>query len=132
MTPNHQNRISTSSRDGLEDDNVSGNDKTAVNTPHAHTPRCSHSDGSPASEKDKSFSAKERNEQFTTLESGLRGGVQLRGTISHRSQRNMGVLERKETIDLGDGSGPKEVILIDWTPDDPGVSHHSSDLGMSS
>lgn len=55
-------------------------------------------------------------------ESGLRLGVQLRGTISHRSEKDVGVLERKAMVDMGDGQGLREVIVIDWTPDDPGVS----------
>jgi hypothetical protein len=95
---------------------------TAVNTPSSLTPRCSHADISPDKEKGHSLSAKEQNEQYTVLESSLRGGVQLRGTISHRSQRDVGVLERVEMIDMNDGDGMKEVIIIDWTPDDPGVS----------
>ncbi|KAI9636527.1 MSF transporter [Dioszegia hungarica] len=75
----------------------------------------------PLCEKGVLSAAKEQNEQYTEMESGLRGGVQLRGTISHRSRRDvMGVLERVEKVDMGDGLGEREVIVIDWTPNDPG------------
>jgi hypothetical protein len=123
MSPHNLPHISATPIDEDEAERGSPSATTAVNTPATHTPRNSHPEVPSASEKDH-LSAKEKNEESTVQESGLRLGVQLRGTISHRSERDVGVLERKVMMDIGDGQGLREVIVIDWTPDDPGVSAH--------
>jgi hypothetical protein len=125
MTVPHLPRLSSSSAEYTDDEKASSTrpGTTAANTPFNLTPRnIEVAMPTPLCEKGVLSAAKERNEEYTEMESGLRGGVQLRGTISHRSRRDvMGVLERVEKVDMGDGLGEREVIVIDWTPNDPGV-----------
>ncbi|KAK8843471.1 hypothetical protein IAR55_007128 [Kwoniella newhampshirensis] len=53
--------------------------------------------------------------QATEMESELRRHVSLHGIPS----ANKAVLEDKRTLDLGQGKGEEEVVVVDWLPDDP-------------
>nr|XP_031862231.1 uncharacterized protein CI109_002196 [Kwoniella shandongensis]KAA5529303.1 hypothetical protein CI109_002196 [Kwoniella shandongensis] len=53
--------------------------------------------------------------QATEMESELRRHVSLHGVPS----RQNAVLEDRRTLDIGDGKGEEEVVVVDWLPDDP-------------
>jgi hypothetical protein len=90
---------------------------TAVNTPWAHTPSCSTGDLTRG--KDKDDKDWESPAEMTQEEMELRERSKEEGKAEHQGEVGVGVNERKEMLDLGNGL--EEVIIIDWLPVDPEV-----------
>lgn len=59
----------------------------------------------------------DRAADLITLEAALRSQARA-GVPAHGEE---GVMEKRTVVDLGDG--PEEVVLVDWLPNDPEVSH---------
>lgn len=96
---------------------------TAVNTPWAHTPSCSTGDLTRGKDKDdkddKDDTDWESPAEMTQEEMELRERSKEEGKAEHQGEVGVGVNERKEMLDLGNGL--EEVIIIDWLPGDPRV-----------